>query len=229
MDKFKRFAVYYAPRPDMFADAAAAWLGFDAVTGRDVTQPDLVGLPRPLADLTLSPRKYGFHGTLRAPFYPATGLGQRDISDAIEALAQNLAPAQSFGLAVRDHNGFLALEPQGDLTALGMLAMEVVRATDKLRAAPTTAEIARRRPETLTLRQRQNLDRWGYPYVMDDFAFHLTLTGRLAPTEVAATFAAAQAHFAGLLIQPFVIDDLCLFGEDISGRFHLVQRFALHG
>lgn len=229
MEQFKRFAVYYAPRPGAFATAAAAWLGHDAATGEAVAHPDLPKVPRSLAELTQSPRKYGFHGTLRAPFFPAPGLGQAEISDAVESLAGRLAPARTAGLALRDLHGFIALVPHGDLSGLGLLAAEVLRGTDLLRAAPSASEIARRRPETLTERQRQNLDRWGYPYVMEDFTFHLTLTDRLDKTEASATIAAAQTHFAGLLPEPFVIDDLCLFGEDMSGRFHLVRRFALHG
>jgi hypothetical protein len=31
-------------------------------------------------------------------------------------------------------------------------------------------------------RQRNYLDRWGYPYVMEEFRFHMTLTGRLDST-----------------------------------------------
>ena len=91
----------------------------------------------------------------------------------------------------------------------------------------TEAEIARRRPETLTPRQRALLDRWGYPFVMEEFLFHLTLTDRLP--DPGPAMAALGAHFAPVLPRPFVIEDLCLFGEDDAGRFHLLHRYALTG
>ena len=76
MDQMKRFAIYYAPRGGAFADAAAAWLGWDLTRGRAVAQPDLPGLVDlpGLADLTAEPRKYGFHGTIKPPFRLAGGL-----------------------------------------------------------------------------------------------------------------------------------------------------------
>ena len=89
------------------------------------------------------------------------------------------------------------------------------------------AEIARRRPDWLSTRQRDLLDRWGYPHVMEEFRFHLTLTDRLDEPEPVR--AALADYFAPVLPRPFVIEDLCLFGEDQSGRFHLLHRYALSG
>jgi hypothetical protein len=104
-----------------------------------------------------------------------------------------------------------------------------VRATNPLRAALSAAEIARRRPDTLSARQRAHLAQWGYPFVMDDFAFHLTLTDQLDADMAARVQPHAAAHFAPVLPRPFVVQDLCLFGEDIAGRFHLLHRFPLQG
>jgi len=229
MDQITRFAVYYAPRPGPFADAAARWLGRDAATGAASTQPVLPGLPRGLAEVTVAPRKYGFHGTLRAPFRPAPGLGPKDIAEAVDTLARRIAPAHAGGLQVTTLHGFLALVPTGDLATLGALAEQVVRGTNMLRAPLTPAETLRRRPETLSPRQRTHLDRWGYPYIFEDFIFHLTLTDQLPQAEATALTAHATAYFAGLLPDPFVIEDLCLFGENPDGQFHLLHCAPLHG
>ncbi len=205
---FQRHAVYYAPRPGAFADAAAAWFAAP---------------PVPAAGAA----RYGFHATLRPPFRPAPGVGAEAIAAAVAALAARLAPAEAPGLTVAELDGFVALVPEGDSGAIDALAAEVVRETDPLRAPLTAAEIARRRPEALTARERALLHRWGYPFVMEAFRFHLTLSDRVADT--AAAVAVARAHFAGLLPRPLAVEDLCLFGEDDAGRFHLTHRYALTG
>ncbi len=224
MDKMKRYAVYYAPEEGGFAQAAAAWLGWDPATGRAVAQPDL-GLD--LAAMTADPRKYGFHGTIKAPFRLAQGARVDDLLAAMAQMAQTLPAVTMPGLHMLDLEGFLALIPQGDQTSLCDLAARVVADLDHLRAPLTEADIARRRPDRLTPRQRDLLDRYGYPYVMEEFRFHLTLSNHLSPEDHAALLPLAKAHFAPHLPQPFRISALCLFGEAEDGRFHLLHRTAL--
>jgi putative phosphonate metabolism protein len=226
MEQMKRYAIYYAPRAGAFATAAAAWLGWDLQTGRKVVQPALT-LPRPLADLTAEPRKYGFHGTLKAPFRLGLGVELADLQHGIKTLASQLAPVEMSGLTLHNLHGFLALVPQGDPADLLDLGAEVVRFLDPYRAALSDAEYARRRPEALTERQRELLGAYGYPFVMEEFQFHLTLSGPVTEPEVEAMQPAALAHFAGLIPQPFAVEDLCLCGEDHAGRFHLLNRYPL--
>ncbi len=228
MQAMKRFAVYYAPRPGAFADRAARWLGRDCASGSDLPQPALPGIPDPAA-ITRGPRRYGFHGTIRAPFRPAAGACPDRIDARLAELASRLAPVVCDGLAVENLDGFLALTPEGCTGALSALAAAVVEGTDDLRAPLSEAEIARRRPESLSARQRALLDRWGYPFVMEEFRFHLTLTDRLPEDRAATVAAVLGAHFAPVLPRPFVIEDLCLFGEDARNRFHLLHRHALTG
>lgn len=225
----KRFAVYFAPRPGPFADATSALLGWDSASGQPVSQPDLLGLPMPLADLTSAPRKYGFHGTLRAPFRPAPSLTGKEVTAAVHRLSLEIAPVICDGLRVENLHGFLALTPVGDTSALSAFAANVVRATNPLRATLSDAERAKRRPDSLTARQLALLDAWGYPHVMDEFRFHLTLTNSLGADEAAQTARVLSAYLAPTLPKPFAIEDLCLFGEDAQGRFHLLHRFPLSG
>ncbi|RAK22846.1 putative phosphonate metabolism protein [Salipiger aestuarii] len=225
MPEYTRFAVYYAPAPGPFADFCASWLGWDAALGRPSPHPDIPGLPRPLTEITQTPRKYGFHATLKPPFR-LTGTRaalERDLA----ALAARLAPAQMPGLALTRLGAFLALTPTGDTERLSELAAETVRALDRHRAPPTAAELARRRNARLSPSQEVNLDRWGYPYVMQDFRFHLTLTGRLSPEQAEQTRAALAPVLAPLLPAPFRVDALSLFGEASDGWFHLLHRYAL--
>ncbi|MDP1668691.1 DUF1045 domain-containing protein [Phaeovulum sp.] len=229
MNELQRYAVYYAPRPGSFARLAAAWLGRDAETGADCSEPAFAGMRGPDAALAAEAARYGFHATLRPPFRAVDGLGHAQIVARIAALAPRLPPVRCAGLHVANLSGFLALVPAGDLTALQALAAAVIEGTDDLRAPLSEAEIARRKPARLTARQLTLLRRWGYPWVMEEFRFHLTLTGQLAHDASEVLAPQLQALFAPVLPRPFVVEDLCLFGEDANGRFKLVQRYALGG
>ena len=70
---------------------------------------------------------------------------------------------------------------------------------------------------------------WGYPYVMEEFRFHLTLTGRLSPEDAIATETALAPHIAPLLEDRYPLGDLALFGEAPDGRFHMLRRHRLTG
>lgn len=215
-----RYAVYYAPRDGVFACHAARWLNDGA---------GIVALPASAESLTNEARRYGFHGTLRAPFRPAIGISEKGIAREVAALAARLRPVECTGLHLENLGGFLALTPTGDTTALADLAASVVQATNPLRAPLTEPEIARRRPDSLTPRQRALMDAWGYPFVMEEFRFHLTLTDRLTPDRIPLATQALNAYFTPVLPHPFCVEDLCLFGEDAAGAFHLLHRYPLSG
>jgi len=104
-----------------------------------------------------------------------------------------------------------------------------VRDLDGFRAPLGEAEIARRRGAGLTPAQEACLRDWGYPYVMDHFRFHITLTGKLPRTAHGPTRAVLERALRPLLPTPFVIDGLSLAGEDTAGRFHLLHRYPFSG
>jgi len=229
MTEFHRYAIYWAPKAGAFADVTAAWLGWDAATGLRVPHPKLVGLPRTALELTDTPRKYGCHGTIKPPFRLAPGQTAEGLHRAAADLCARLAPVTLAGLSLHRLGGFVALTPDGDQGELVGLAARVVEALDAFRAAPDAAEIARRRPERLTDRQRGHLARWGYPYVMEDFRFHLTLTGDLPEAEAAQVAAVLDPLLRPVLPRPFPVDSLCLFGQGEDGMFRLLHRYALSG
>jgi putative phosphonate metabolism protein len=226
--EFRRYGIYVVPE-GAFHAAGAAWLGWDMVRGTAVAHPDLPGLPGHPADLTATPRKYGFHGTVKPPFRLAEGTDPDALGDAVAAFCAARAPVEVPALAVRRLGGFVAVVPDAPCPALSDLAAAAVAALDPFRAAPDAAELARRRRSGLTERQEALLQAWGYPYVMEEFRFHLTLTGKLPVADADTARAALAAHFAPVLPRPFRIASLCLVGEDAEGLFHLVHRYTLSG
>ncbi|MEM7744946.1 MAG: DUF1045 domain-containing protein [Pseudomonadota bacterium] len=227
MTRHTRYAIYYAP-PEGSGLAAfgAAWLGWDAATGQPAAHPDL-GLDA--ARLTSTPRKYGFHGTLKPPFRLADGTDRTQLSAAVAGVA---ARHNCFDLPVRlaRLGRFCAVVPVGEapaLAALAALAGDCVQALDRFRAPPTAKELTKRRAGGLSPAQEANLTAWGYPYVLDEFRFHLTLTGALAAEEAEAVEATLADATAGLTAEPLPVREICLFGEEADGHFRILERHAL--
>ena len=226
--EFKRYAVYVVPE-GAFYETGAAWLGWDSATGREAPHPDVSDLPAPLETLTETPRKYGFHGTIKPPFRLAEGTDRGGLEAALERLTQALAPAEVSGLGVRPHNGFVACVPERPIDALAEMAASVVKGLDGFRAPPDEAELARRRKSGLSAGQETNLQAWGYPHVLDEFRFHLTLSGKLPPPQAEALAGILAEHFAPVLPRPFRVASLGFLGEAQNGRFHLIHRYPLSG
>ena len=224
--KFDRYAIYYTPQGSL-AEAGAAWLGWDVARGRAVAHPEVAGLD--VAALTQTPRKYGLHATIKPPFVLAEGTTADGLLAEFEALCTRLSPVTLDGLALTPLGRFLALTPEGDTAALNAMAAEVVRGLDAFRAPPAEADLARRRQANLTPAQEANLTKWGYPYVMEAFRFHITLPGKLPKSDLPQVTAALAPYITPHLPQPFILDSLTLVGQAEDGMFHEVHRAALSG
>lgn len=227
MTIFQRYAVYWAPQAGPLAGFLANWLGRDAVANKARPHPTIADLPAPASSITRTPRKYGAHATLKPPFRLAEGEDFDTLRAGFHGLAAKLAPVIMEGLILNRLGGFLALTPTGDPTALGSLAAACVRNLDHFRAPAPPDDLKRRRVNGLSAAQKRNLIIWGYPYVLDEFRFHVTLTGKLDPATADATKAALAPVLAPLLLAPFRIDDICLYGEDQNSLFHEIDRAPL--
>ena len=227
MEPDARVAIYYAPRPDdpLFS-AAASWLGRDPESDASLRQPDVPDI----AEVTSEPRVYGFHATLKPPMRLAAGASWDDLVDAARALAAQLAPFDLPPLAVSDVHGFLALRETTASAPLQALADACVAELDAFRAAPSEAELARRRRSGLSPQQDSMLVRWGYPYVFETWFFHMTLTRRLSAAEKLVFQPPAERHFAQALLTPRRVQDICLFTQAAPGRdFVITERMRLRG
>ncbi|MFM8745562.1 MAG: DUF1045 domain-containing protein [Aestuariivirga sp.] len=217
-----RYAIYFAPPPDSLLHALGSrWLGRDAWTGQAVDQPNVLGIGR----MTMEPCRYGFHGTLKAPFPLRDDKTPEELAQAVASLGSSEA-CFNIRLKVGVIGGFLALVPSGPSPALSGLAARCVRELDGFRLPPTEEELNRRRAARLTPTQDQHLTRWGYPYVLDEFRFHMTLTERLDPPEESRLAVAADAHFAPALAEPIAIAGLTLFVEAAPGAPFLAANYA---
>jgi putative phosphonate metabolism protein len=230
MAVYPRYAIYYAPAPDSeLSRFGAQLLGYDAHSGTDLPFPDGIRLSRPdWLDLTTDPRKYGFHATLKAPMTLADGKTEAGLAAACEAFAATARQIPVIAPIVDSISGFIAVIPASPSADLAQLAAEATQEFDSFRAPLTPEDRARRNPAKLTPRQRDHLDRWGYPYVMEDFRFHMTLTGRLDAKQREPVQAMLRDRFSEIGLRTLAIDRVALFRQDgADSRFRIIRNDVL--
>jgi putative phosphonate metabolism protein len=230
MATYPRYAIYYAAAPGTELDCfGAELLGYDAYSGDDLPFPgETPGLPPDWHDLTQDPRKYGFHATLKPPLSLADGKTEAGLLSTCEAFADTPREIPIIKPVIDSISGFVAVVPAEPPAGLIRLAAHCVSAFDDVRAPLTAGDRARQNPSMLTARQLDHLDRWGYPYVMEDFRFHMTLTGRLAAERRKTIMAMLQERFALLGLGSLSIDRIALFRQnDVNSRFRIVSHWKL--
>jgi len=218
---FSRYAIYYIPDLPLF-QIGSDWLGWNSITGQETT------LSADHRRITDRPRKYGFHATVKPPFSLASNSTQGDLQDAFQTFCATVSPATGGTLKISRLGRFLAMTQDVQSNEVTELAASTVSHFDKFRAPLSDQDIAKRRQRRLTPQQDALMLRWGYPYVMQEFKFHMTLTGPLAPNEIDAIEHDANTRFQEFIGQPLKIVSLALLGEDSdSGRFHVVDKLSL--
>lgn len=227
-----RFAVYFAPRRETALwRFGTRWLGRDAATGHALERLALDGLALArLEAITAEPARYGWHATLKAPFRLAPERTLGDLVAHAMAFAAARLPFEIPALELGQLDGFLALMPTAAPALLAGLGEDCVRSFDGFRAPPTEAELAERRGRPLTAGQEALLARWGYPYVMGEFRFHMTLTRRLEAAERARVAVALERHVAPFARRPVPVDAVSLFVQPGAGQpFRELRRFPFEG
>ena len=208
----ERYAVYFCPPPSHpLTQAAEEWLGYSAWRQEDVERADDFPLPQDhISELTAKPAVYGFHATLKAPMRLAEDCTPETLSQAVDECAGLLESVTIDVLTLRWIGSFLALVPSENSIELQKLSGVVVSQLDSMRAPLTDADIQKRNPSKLTTNQLRHLHQWGYPYVGDEFRFHMTLTGPVSQPDQPQVEKAARRHFGDLIDQPIYVYQLVI-------------------
>jgi putative phosphonate metabolism protein len=228
MSDWRRHAIYFAPAAgSALARFGAEWFGSDPESGEARDGPVLSNLAARRTVLTAVPRRYGFHATLKPPFALAEGTDLAGLDAATTEIARRQARFAVRDLRIAELGCFLALVPMEPSQDLAALADACVTELDAFRSPAGAAEIDRRRTRRLDVVEEAHLLRWGYPYVLDRFVFHMTLTGPLEPDVRLEVRAALEAELAPILAEALPVAEICRFSEAPDGFFHLVRRFPL--
>jgi putative phosphonate metabolism protein len=226
-----RYAVYFAPLPDNpWWQAGSQWLGRCAAGSTIKPMPAINGLSdEAFRQVTTSPRRYGWHATLKAPFSLASGADAGQLHEALKKIAASTSAFEMPQLKIVLLDDFLAIVPQTPSLEANAIAARCVTELQPLAAPLSATDLQRRRQAPLSPAQDALLQRWGYPFVMDQFQLHFSLTGSLknwGPQQVQSLQQAADDWIANL--PPCRFEAVALFAEPTPGAdFVLQEHFRL--
>ena len=233
MSQYPRYAIYFVPSADStLYRFGASLLGYDSFTGKALPFAD--DIEAQIADwkqITVDPRKYGFHATLKAPITLAAGKTENELISAIKTFAQKPRAIPIITPVVRTIGSFIAVVPNAPSADLQSFAADCVTTFDEFRTPLTPEDRARRNVAALSEKQVAYLDRWGYPYVFEEFRFHMTLTGSLPAERRDGVLEALQKRFANLELSSVAIEHLALLRQNEStSQFTVIAHWPLkHG
>lgn len=227
MKSSARYAIYYTPAADHPLWALGSeWLGRDAYIGENVAQPDVPGIRADdIARLTSGPAHYGFHATMKAPFRLREEHTELALLEDLHAFG---AMQQSFhaNLKVGVLGQFLALRLKSNLSDMRALHEACVTHFDRFRAPLSYDDIKRRRRASLSPEQDERMLKWGYPYIFEDFRWHMTLSSRVLNDGTRdKLYALLDDMFSSVLRDPLLVDGVALFRQvDRAAPFNIIER-----
>lgn len=224
-----RYALYLAPdEKSAWGAFGAEWLGRCAITGERKPRVPIEGVAAErLARLIAQPARYGFHATLKAPFRLKPDAVAGTLIAKLDQFCSEHSVFALPGLAPARLGDFIALVPAGTDTRADNVAAGCVTHFDALRAPLGADDLARRRRPGLTPRDEEHLARWGYPYVLDRFRLHFSLTGNLKAEDAPLAEPILRAAAQRIPAEPLVFDSIRIFREACQGAdFECIHRAA---
>ncbi|PCK81899.1 DUF1045 domain-containing protein [Rhizobium sophoriradicis] len=214
-----RYAICFTPpASDPLSLVAANWLGRNVFSGDMLEPPAVRGLGiHEIAFHTAVPRRYGFHGVLKAPFHLSGDMSESQLLRDLMRFAGTFAPFQISRLEIARLGSFYSLMPSAPCEQIQYLASAIVQEFDRYRAPLSEADIERSDPDGLSAAQFANLHRWGNPYVMDEFRFHMPVTGSINAIDMPRIEPALRTIFEPVLREPVMVSNVALMIEEGAG------------
>jgi hypothetical protein len=214
-----RYAICFTPPPsDPLSLVAANWLGRNVYSGQMLDPPAVRGLGiHEIAFHTALPRRYGFHGALKAPFRLADPTSEPALLRDLMRYSGTFTPFEIPQLEVARLGNVFGLVPSYPSAPLNYLAAALVQEFDHFRAPLSEEEIDRCDPDELSAAQFSNLHRWGCAHVMEEFRFHMLLTGPVTQSDMPRMERVLRDFFEPVLTEPVSVSNIALMMEEGTG------------
>ncbi|MEO1322116.1 MAG: DUF1045 domain-containing protein [Pseudomonadota bacterium] len=227
MSQSARYAIYYTPAKDHpICLLGSEWLGRSAFTGDKIRRREFDDINDDDIDrLTSSPSHYGFHATMKAPFELHADRTEAELVKHLHSFARK-QPVFDVNLSVKTLGQFLALRLTSNFEAMRQLHEACVKDFDHFRAELSPDDIERRRRANLSPEQDARMLEWGYPYIFDDFRWHMTLSSRIVSESTRERLhGLLQDYFRPALMSPLRVDGIAVYRQvDRRAPFNIIAR-----
>ncbi len=209
-----RYAICYAPEQGSTLEAFdRSWFG------RLNSKPTASLVPgltfKRLEFLTTGPRNYGLHGTLKPSFELNPHTTEAALLAVAKIFAGRLGPITLPALELGEIGVIVSFVLTSSSAALEDLQSACVRAFDGYRQPLTNSQEESYKRNRLTVHQDKMLDHWGYPYVMEEFDFHISLTDPVPDEKERAAIMKALPKLAGAVLgKPLVMSEIAVFRQE---------------
>ena len=226
-----RYAIYWLPKQDsLLWQLGSHWLGYDSYRQTNIDRQPIAGVDfASMKIMTQRPARYGFHATLKAPFYLNHAYVESDLIKSVENLCSQQKAVQSSGLLLADMGAYIGLSMGDSNSALSLveLANVLVEKLDKFRQPMTIQDRDNRIAKGLDARGIELLDSWGYPAVKERFHCHLTLVdsniNNNERVKKSSMMQVLQDYFNAVLGEQMLVDEIALM-KQVDGRAFTVLK-----
>ncbi len=226
-----RYSIYYTPKKNsLFEALGSSLLGRD-LYGKEIMRPSFKwNFKNSLEEITKSTRHYALHATMKAPFELSKEFSERDLCESLETFCNNQElfelPKLEVG-TIRDSN-FIALKLSDTCENLASLEKNIVTKFDKFRAELKQEDIERRK--YINEKQKEYLLEFGYPFIFDEFCFHISLTDNISDNEELQKMIEFFSNYFEVVCEKNEnFDGLALFyQENRKSDFILKQYFSFN-
>ena len=237
MTNYKRVAIYFLPKKNSSLENFGKNL-----LGRDINKKKKISLTRrqkyfinrgftyfdELKDYCEEPAKYGFHATLKAPFRLKRNVKTKNFYDVISHIAAQHSRFKIKGLKIVYSKKFTFIISRKPNKLLINLENDLVKHLDTFRAELNKTEIKKRIPDSLTFKQNKYLKEWGYPFVFDQFKFHMTLMNQNNNKLSNKQKLELEKLIYKISNNVIEFNEISLLGENKNGHFEEIKRFKLN-
>jgi hypothetical protein len=236
MKKYSRYAIYYAPpKESSLEEFGRYWFGWDPLNAKLINNKrrinylnrfgikNLINIDKNV----LIAKKYGFHGTLIPPFKLNKNYSTNTLFKKTEEIAKKLKKFKFYKFKLKKINNFYAFVQNKKNNNINKLSNRLVRELFKFRSPLTKKEIDRRNPSKLSKLQLNILYKWGYPYLMSEFNFHMTLASEVTGNKLYLELKKIERNKEIILNEINNFDKIYIFGENQKGMFENLENFSL--